>query len=615
MSSGIGGGQTWNLGQIWTKNITVYGLTTPDNLTITIVSSTQLVFRIVLPGNNPNIPPDYINVGYTPALPSVGTSVTVYAQIADDDLNFHSPYINVSQIPGVTGTGTFPMTFSAATGLWTYTIAGSLISRAGTFYVFLNATDNILQKNSVALAITVTSPPAPIAISLSASPSVIVKGTAVALVALVTNEGSAGGTATVTFSAGGTLIATTSGPINSGSTASFSTSWTPSTTGVVGLFAQASIGSASANGLLNETVFPKIVFVAHNVPGGTRGPDNTSAWLATELTAAGIPYTAAFVSCKSNIPAATFTGYTVAIVDFGSTWSGGCPKSATTTDEATITGATTTNFWIVGSNAFGTAACSSYNSAFFGLVGASYSGGGTCMVLPNATGAATYTATLASGVRADGVPASITINKTLAGVSTNVPYDYFNLGTTNTAYLAVNSHPVGTWKSGSVRGAALASEPALLAAQLPNANNWGTGVAGTAVVYNIVDWLSGLSNATATGRALNDFGVPQATLLGQSHSFVSTIYAGLRDNGPVGAVVTATLFVNGSLALFGGAPVAVSATVGAGGGFVFITLNWQAPSSGPFTLVVTITVSGPTDQDPLDSQGGFGVLNQAITFS
>jgi hypothetical protein len=365
---------------------------------------------------------------------------------------------------------------------------------------------------------------------------------------------------------------------------------------------------------LNVTVFPPILLLAHNVPSGTTNPDNTSAWLASELTADGIPFSALFVSCKTNLASSMFTGYKVAIVDFGATWTGGCPKSASSTDESAITGATTTSMWVVGSNAFGATTCASYASGFYSLLGAKWTSGSTCTTLPNATGTAVYAASLASGLRADGIPGSILINKTLAGLSNNVPYDTFNLGASpNTGYLTVSSKVVGTWASGTVKGAALASEPALLAAQLPNSQNWGTGAAGAAIVYNMVDWLSGLTNSTSTGRVLSDYGVAETVIVGVFHSSLSNVYVAIRANGPLAAAVTATLLVNGTAALYGGAVVSASVAVTGNGGFIFLSLTWDAPSTGRFSLSISLTTSSPDLYSP-NNLVGFSIMNQATNF-
>lgn len=614
VSAGLSGSGGWALGQVWTKNITSYGLTTPDNLTISVVSASQLIFRISLPGSNPNVPPNFIAVGTTPTSPTVGVAFTVYAEISDPNLNSNSVYVNATELPVATAHASFRMSYSATTGLWTYAIPAGTTTASGTYYLFINCSDSKGLKNSIAFAVTLVAPTAPITVSLTATPATIVTGTTVTLTSVVVNLGSSAGSVTVSFTAGGATIGSPSQQVGAGGVASVSVSWTPSSVGIYSLLAVGSIaGGSSASASLNVTVFPPILLLAHNVKAGTAQPDNSSAWLATELTADGIPYTSAFVSCASSLTSSLFTGYSVAIVDFGSAY-GPCAKSASTTDESAITAATSTSFWVVGSNAFGATACNSYASSFYSLVGAKFTAGSTCVTLPNATATATYSSTVASGVRADGIPASMTINRTIAGTSNEVPYDYFALGATNTAYLQVGGKAVGTWASGTVKGASLATEPALLAAALPNGNNWGTGVAGAAVTFNIVDWLCGLANSTSDGRALADYGAAEALVVGLNHASLTDVYAGVRANGPIGSALTVTLYVNGTPALYGGAPVTVQTTVTGGGGYAFVTLVWQAPSSGRYTLSVVIT-STASDYDAANNQVEMSVMNQATNFA
>jgi len=618
VSSGLGNAPTWTLGQQWTKDISTYGLTIPDNLTVSIVSASELLFRTTLPGSNPNIPPTFVNLGFSPTAPQVGQAITIYTQIVDNNLKASSPTVNISQLPGSSGTGRFPLTFSASSGLWSYTVAPGVTTAAGSFYVFVNATDLTGLTNSAALQVTIVSASAPITVSLVASPSTVVVGTGVTLLATIANLASNSATVTVTFTANAATLVTTNGAVGAGSTATFTTSWTPATVGVYALVASASVsGGLSASSALNVTAYPSILLLAHNVPAGTMNPDNTSAWLAAELTADGIPFNSSFVSCSTGLTSSLFTSYGVAVVDFGSTWVGSCPKSASTTDENAITGATSTSFFVVGSNAFGVTPCASYQSGFFSFLGAKWTSGSTCTTLPNATGSATYAASAGSGLRGDGIPATITINRSLANIAKNVPYTTFNLGANpNTGYLTVSAKVVGTFKTtGSVRGAALASEPALMAAQLPNGQTWGTGAGGAAIVYNVMNYLCGLSSSTTTGRALTDFGVAETALVGTNHAQLTKVYAAIRANGPVGASVSATLFVNGTVALLGGVPVTATGVVAASGGFVFVTLSWEAPSSGFYTLSVLLTPIGPTDLYVANDQVGFSVINQATNFA
>jgi hypothetical protein len=137
---GLNGSSTWALGQSWRGNITSYLLVVPDNITISVISQNQLLFRITLPGSDPNSPPIFTQDGISPNSPAVSSPFTVYVGISDANLRPGSVFVNVSEIPGVTGSGLDAMSFLATSGLWVYTLPGGSTS-SGTFYVFVNATD------------------------------------------------------------------------------------------------------------------------------------------------------------------------------------------------------------------------------------------------------------------------------------------------------------------------------------------------------------------------------------------------------------------------------------------------------------------------------------------
>ena len=613
VSSGLNNSQVWTLGQTWSKNISSSAITVPDNITISVVTTNQLLFRVTLPGPRPTAPPTFLQVGTSPSSPGVGSAFTVTARISDPTLRTNSVYANLSLIPGISGTGLFLMTYSASTGLWSYTVASGTTSLAGTYYIFLNATDQSGLRNSVAFTVTIAPASTSFSAVLTANNTAPMSSIPVLLTAYVTAGGS-GASVTVAFTANGVALSPASGTVASGSTAAFTSTWTPAAAGVVLLQALVnSSGTVVAGATLNLTVFPPILFVSTNVPSGVRTANNESAFLAQELTSAGVPYTPMWVGCGGSLPSsATFNNYKVVIIDFGSTWVGGCPKAPSAANQGLITGASGPRFLLVGSFAFGVAACNSYTSAYFALVGAGYLAGSTCMTIPNATAAVTYSASTGVGFRGDGVPAAMTINATLGTSNKFIPYDYFSRAVTGTSFLKAGANVVGVFASG--KSIALAADPALLTTTLPNANSWGTGQAGAAVVYNLVGYLAGLSSSTSSGRALTDYGIAQATILGLSHTRTTTFYVGVRENGPTGSAVTATLLVNGSIALYNGVAVYGTVTVSGAGGLNWITLVWVAPANGPFTLTIALT-TGVGDLYRLNDQMPLSPLNQATSFT
>jgi hypothetical protein len=211
----------WNLGQTWYLNLTNYTLTTPDNITVSLTTTSELLFRVTLPGANPAVPPVFTAEGTLPTTPLVGHSFTILVQISDPLLRAASPYINLSQIPGITGSGLHKLTYSASNGTWYYVVGSGITTTPGTFYVFVNASDSQGLKNTGAFTITFVTSAGQVSAALLASPTDPVVGTSVGLTAYVTNGGSVATATTVTFYATATDLGVASGTVAAGSTGGF----------------------------------------------------------------------------------------------------------------------------------------------------------------------------------------------------------------------------------------------------------------------------------------------------------------------------------------------------------------------------------------------------------
>jgi hypothetical protein len=604
LGAGLNNSYVWNLGQTWSVNLTNKTLAAPDNITVSIVTPTALLFRATVPGNNPNLPPEFANSGTIPVLPGIGQGFSIYVQIIDSNLKLNSVYINVSQLPGQASTPTTAMTAPGSNGLWTYAVANGGTTAAGTYYVFVNASDGSGLANSIAIPVTIESGSVTQAnVVLSATPSAPVINSATTISATVTNPGSSSGAVVVTFSAAGTTVGSASGTLGGGATGSFTTSWTPVHPGGYLLSAVANVsGGGSVSGTLNITVFPKIELVAHNVVSGNLA-NNESALLAEELTAAGVPFTTAFVPCTTGLPnsgATNIGSFNITIIDFGSASSGSCTSAPAASEQNKITSAGSTSFWIVGATAFSATACNSYTSAFYALFNLKFTAGSTCVTLGAAASTASWVSTVASGFRSDGGAnwaSTLSINQTLGTSSSYRPYNYFALGvnTASAAFLKNSGgKTVGAWKTtGALRDVAMATDPALLVDNLPTAQAWGAGDPGTAATYNIINYMAGFATSTSPGRALLDFGLGGVTVVGVNHASPSTIYASVRANGAVGGVVTVQLLVNGSFAYYGGVPVASTVALVGGGTTQWLTLVWQAPTAASYTFsLILIPQSG-----------------------
>src|SRR5258708_24560543 len=130
-----------------------------------------------------------------------------------------------------------------------------------------------------------------------------------------------------------------------------------------------------------------------------------------------------------------------------------------------------------------------------------------------------------------------------------------------------------------------------------------------------MNYLCGLANTSSPGRALNDFAVGEAALLGVNHAKISSIYVAVRANGPNAGAITTTLLVNGTVALLGGVPVTAMSVAPANGGVLFLTPTPQAPSPRPDTPPVAITPRRQTHYYPPDDPLPVAPLNQATHFA
>jgi len=629
LASGLNGSTVWSLGQTWTENLTTYNLDLlPDNLTISIISDSQLLFRITLPGSNTTTPPIFSQAGINPNQPGVSQTFTTYAGITDSNVNPGSVYVNVSGIPGTTGSGIYQMSYLATSGLYIYTLAGGSTS-AGTFYVFVNATNlNVSggrQQNSIAIPVVITnsgSSSSVLQVSVTANNTAPVKGLPVQLEATVTNTGGSPVTAIVQFYVGGNTVGSPSSQgLTAGASGVYTQSWTPTSVGTTPVQALATITGASAEDEFSITVFPKILLVAHAYPAASYPVSNTSADLAQALTSAGFPFTEMAVPCGTALPAATtFEPYKVVIIDFGSATGLTCADVPPgSTEQAKITAAATaTNFWLVGSNAFTATACTSYSAAFQTMFGLATSG--TCTTAHTTTTTLTYTASSGANpaLRSNGMPSPLSLNQTFAGSAAFEPYFALTTQSSGKTWLADSTGKiVGIYTNTTTdhQQEILATDPALFTSKTPDGNTYGTATgADSSVVYNSVNFLSGLSTPANPGRGLPDFGLSGTVQKGFKHGLASQFYVAVRSNGPAAGAVYATLYVNGSPAYFQGALVTGAGVVGAFGNWTWIAFNWSAPGAGSYTLSIVLTTEN-TDMFAQNNAQPLSYYNRPTTFT
>jgi hypothetical protein len=155
---GIPYGQPWNLGQSWTYTFLVGDQpTTPDNITIYVVSSSSVLFSVILPGQSFSLPPTFVASAVAPATPSIGGTFNITATLAGS-VRTDSVYVNLAGVWGFNSTSPQQLSYSAATGQYFLPVTSSIGSptTSGTFYAFLNATGTNGLTALTSLPITIT---------------------------------------------------------------------------------------------------------------------------------------------------------------------------------------------------------------------------------------------------------------------------------------------------------------------------------------------------------------------------------------------------------------------------------------------------------------------------
>jgi Archaeal Type IV pilin, N-terminal len=191
----------WNLGQTWAWKFPTGQLpSAQDNITVYVVSNSQLIFSVVLPGQNIAVPPTIVAGGVTPTIPVLGSTFTVWAVIAGSP-GANSVYVNLAGVPGLTAT---PQKMSLnSQGQWQLVVTSSLglTTTNGTFYAFVNAS-NSKGPASGAILITIAAgtPFLTVSVAPSVQPAPGLVRVPETLQAIVTNSGPLTATMTsVTF--------------------------------------------------------------------------------------------------------------------------------------------------------------------------------------------------------------------------------------------------------------------------------------------------------------------------------------------------------------------------------------------------------------------------------
>jgi hypothetical protein len=154
LAAGLSGSTSWSFGQTWSISLATYGITSPDNLTVTIVAAGQLQEDSTLPVSVASFAPYFGPVQLAPSgVQSAAKSFTVNATVFFSPTSGDSVTINTTEFPSG---GVTTMTGSGHTGYYTYSGTTPSPGSQTTYYLFLTATDSNHLSAVFALAVTVS---------------------------------------------------------------------------------------------------------------------------------------------------------------------------------------------------------------------------------------------------------------------------------------------------------------------------------------------------------------------------------------------------------------------------------------------------------------------------
>jgi hypothetical protein len=188
---GLSNATSWNLGQtwIWTFPASQQPVL-PDNITLYIVSPTQLYFSVVLPGLAISVGPTVVATGTNPTTPAVAATFQVWATITGT-VTVGSVLLNLAGVPGLSSSN-LVMSLSA-NGQWVYQVPAAATTTSGTYYGFITA-GGAGQNTTAQVVITIANSvvaPATLSVSVVMIPQPpILPGTSAYFAAVVTYLGS-----------------------------------------------------------------------------------------------------------------------------------------------------------------------------------------------------------------------------------------------------------------------------------------------------------------------------------------------------------------------------------------------------------------------------------------
>jgi flagellin-like protein len=135
-------GASWGFGQTWTLNTAAYGVSAPDNITVTIVASNQVTFRVVLEAFSGQAPIITMATVTPSVLSGNAESFNVTAQINSYTFPLSAVLVsaNICQLQGL-GCSNVGMHYAVPTGLFYCVGTTTLDPASGTYYFFITVAD------------------------------------------------------------------------------------------------------------------------------------------------------------------------------------------------------------------------------------------------------------------------------------------------------------------------------------------------------------------------------------------------------------------------------------------------------------------------------------------
>ncbi len=150
---GINNTSVWSVGQTWVRTFVAPNLPRlPDNITIYVVSTSELLYSVTIPGPSSNLPPSITETGITPSTPAVGAAFEIYAGFTGN-ITGGTPTVSLTSIPGLSGTPAM----AKDNGLYVYNVTAGSTTTAGSYYAFVSITNTAGQTATAEINVIITS--------------------------------------------------------------------------------------------------------------------------------------------------------------------------------------------------------------------------------------------------------------------------------------------------------------------------------------------------------------------------------------------------------------------------------------------------------------------------